>query len=202
MIYLKTYERYRKEKYDNKKLIIIDIQPTYRIHMNMDMTDFTHWLNEHDYFNILYLYNGPDFGYEDEYEIRDWLRDYDLEDSSNMSFFEKNYAFFRDFMDNDVDDDEIVKVGKYLIEKDIRDIREIDEEDRKYLLENVDIDEKFLNGDWSFYIPEAKDELMSFLNKGDKPLCIGGGEYQCFKEIILLLRMLDFEWDEESQFIY
>ncbi|NPV13085.1 MAG: hypothetical protein HPY57_15065 [Ignavibacteria bacterium] len=67
------FENFRTEKYPNKKIIIVDIQPSYRIHMNMDMTDFTEWLNHHKYLDILYLYNGPDLGYEDENEIKDWL---------------------------------------------------------------------------------------------------------------------------------
>jgi len=189
-----TFESYRQEKYENNKIIIVDIQPSYRIHMNMDMTDFTEWLNHHNYLDVLYLYNGPDFGYEGENEIREWLYEYGLDTDRNITFFEKNYAFFRDLMDSNGTDEEIIKLGKYMIENDIRDISEIEK------LNGVKT--KFFDGDYSFYIPEVKDVIEDFLNKGDKPLVIGGGKYECFKEILLLLQMLDFDWSEESQFIY
>jgi len=202
---LRTYEAYRREKYKNKRLIVVDIQPTYRIHMNMDMTIFTRWLNRHDYFDTLYLYNGPDMGMEDEYEIKEWLLDYDLDSdiARDMLFFERGYAFFRDLMDDGVDDDNIVKIGKYLIDSRIQDIRELSEEQQEELSKLTGLDTHYLDGSYMFYIPELKDELVSFLRGSDKkPLCIGGGEYECYKEVILLLQMLDYEWDEESQFIY
>lgn len=192
------FENFRREEYPNKKLIIVDIQPSYRIHMNMDMTDFTEWLNHHHDFDILYLYNGPDMGYEDEYEIREWLLEYGLETDENMIFYEKGYGFFRDFMDSDVEDDVMVEIGKYMLKNNLTDHRQIKEEDRK----QFDIDEEYFE-DWhSFGFTGLEIELESFLNKGDKPLLIGGGQYECFKEVVLMLEMLGYEWDKESQFIY
>ena len=191
-----TFESYRTELYENKKIIIVDIQPSYRIHMNMNMTDFTNWLNHHDYLDILYLYNGPDFGYEDEDEIKEWLYDYGLDDTRNIRFFEKNYAFFRNMMDNGATDEEIIKLGKYMIKNNIFDSRKIEDT-------VPGVCEKWINNDKYFiYIPELQDVLLDFLDKGDRPLLIGGGKYECFKEVLLLLQMNDFKWDEESQFIW
>jgi hypothetical protein len=192
------FENFRREEYPNKKLIIVDIQPSYRIHMNMDMTDFTEWLNHHHDFDILYLYNGPDMGYEDEYEIREWLLEYGLETDENMTFYEKGYGFFRDFMDSDVEDDVMVEIGKYMLKNNLTDHRQIKEEDRK----QFDIDEEYFEDWYSFGFTGLEIELESFLNKGDKPLLIGGGQYECFKEVVLMLEMLGYEWDKESQFIY
>lgn len=190
------FENFRTEKYPNKKIIIVDIQPSYRIHMNMDMTDFTEWLNHHKYLDILYLYNGPDLGYEDENEIKDWLYNYGLDSDRNIKFFEKNYAFFRDMMDNGATDKEIITLGKYMIKNGIFDSREIKEK-------VPGVRNKWINNDdFSIYIPELQDILLKFLDKGDKPLLIGGGKYECFKEVLLLLQINDFEWDEESQFIW
>jgi len=191
-----TFESYRKESYENKKIIIVDIQPSYRIHMNMDMTDFTYWLNHHDYLNILYLYNGPEFGYEDENEIKEWLYDYGLDDTRNIKFFEKNYGFFRDMMDCGATDQEIIKLGKYMIKNNIHGTYEIKEK-------VPDVRDKWLNSNnYGIYIPDLQDILLNFLDKGDKPLLIGGGQHECFKEVLLLLQMNDIKWDEESQFIW
>jgi hypothetical protein len=201
MNYIQTYENYRKEKYNNKKLIIIDIQPSYKNYMDIDMNNYVQWLNEHNYLDVLYLFNGPDLGMESEYDIQLWLNEYDLDENLDIRYYEKNYGFFRDFMD-EIDDETIILIGKYLIQKNIVDIRELSNEEKKEIIKITNIDKQYLTEDYSFYIPELKDELLSFINKGDKPLCIGGGEYECYKEVILLLEMLDFEWDEESQFIY
>lgn len=189
------FEKFRTEHYPNKKIIIVDIQPSYRIHMNMEMETFTNWLNHHDYLDVLYLYNGPELGYEDENEIRQWLYDYGLDSDRNIEFFEKGYAFFRDLMDSGVNDEQIVSLGKYMIKNNILDNRNI--------TEHIDgVDDRWLNGDYAFYIPELQDKLLEFLDKNDKPLIIGGGEFECFKEVLLLLEMNDFECDKESQFIY
>ena len=192
------FENFRREEYPNKKLIIVDIQPAYEDYMNMNMRNFTEWLNHHHDFDILYLYNGPDMGYEDEYEIREWLQGYGLETDENMTFYEKGYGFFRDFMDTGVDDDTMIEIGKYMLENNLTDHRQIKEEDRK----QFDIDEEYFANYHSFGFAGLELELESFLNKGDKPLLIGGGQYECFKEVVLMLEMMNVEWDEESQFIY
>jgi hypothetical protein len=183
-------------KYNNKKIIIVDIQPSYRIHMNMDMHEFTSWLNHHDYLDVLYLYNGPDMGYEDEYEIKDWLYDYGLDSDRNITFYEKGYGFFRNLMDLKVDDEQIITLGKYMIQNDINDSRDITEDVNG-------VNSKYINNeDYVMSIPDLVDELKDFLDEGDKPLMIGGGEYQCFKEVELLLKMIDIQCDRESEFIY
>jgi len=146
----------------------------------------------------LISYNGPDMGYEDEYEIREWLLEYGLETDENMTFYEKGYGFFRDFMDSDVEDDVMVEIGKYMLKNNLTDHRQIKEEDRK----QFDIDEEYFEDWYSFGFTGLEIELESFLNKGDKPLLIGGGQYECFKEVVLMLEMLGYEWDKESQFIY
>ena len=190
------FEQFRKLRYINNKIIIVDIQPSYRIHMNMDMHDFTEWLNYHDYLDILYLYNGPDLGYEDEGEIREWLYAYGLDSDRNITFYEKNYGFFRDMMDSGASKKEIVTLGKYMIENNISDSRDI-------TIDKVPgVNKKWLKDDYSIYIPDVKDVIDDFLDKGDVPLVIGGGKHECFGEIILLLKMMDIKYDKESQFIY
>jgi len=190
------FESYRTESYENKKIIIVDIQPSYRIHMDMDMKDFTNWLNHHDYLDILYLFNGPYLGYENEHEIKEWLYDYGLDDTRNIEFFEKNYGFFRDMMDSGASDEEIITLGKYMIENNIFSTINIKE--------NIPgVSKKWLNtNNYSIYIPDLQNVLLKFLDKNDKPLLIGGGKYECFKEVLLLLQMNNFKWDEESQFIW
>lgn len=194
---LTEFAAYRTDRYPNPQLIVVDIQPSYRIHLNIEMEDFVDWLQHHQTWDVLYLYNGPEMGLEDETEIRAWLRDYGLTKFDNITFFEKGYGFFRDLMDSGVNDEQMITLGKYMIDHDLEDLGDIksplDGVDPRWL-EPVDA--------YLFKIPALKDELVKFLKPGAKPLVIGGGKEECFKEVLLLLAMLDYEWDEESQFIY
>lgn len=57
------------------KIIVVDIQPSYIDYINFDIEDFTNWLNKNKNSKILYLFNGKELGYEDEYDIKNWLYD-------------------------------------------------------------------------------------------------------------------------------
>jgi hypothetical protein len=111
----------------NKILIVVDIQPTYNPYFNFNLSEFIEYLNSDLYDIILYLYNGKEFGYEDNNEIFYWLIENGLNDELEyrITFFEKNYGFFRDFMDSGYQEDDIVNIGKYLIENNINDSRDI-----------------------------------------------------------------------------
>jgi len=64
MNYLKLFETFYQK---NFPLIVVDVQPGYEDYIDFDIEEFCEYLNEQE--KILYLFNGPDLGYEDEYEI-------------------------------------------------------------------------------------------------------------------------------------
>ena len=64
MNYLKLFETFYQK---NFPLIVVDVQPGYEDDIDFDIKEFCEYLNEQE--KILYLFNGPDLGYEDEYEI-------------------------------------------------------------------------------------------------------------------------------------
>jgi hypothetical protein len=44
------------ENFGNRDLIVVDIQPTYRIHFSFEVEDFIKYMNKFD--KVYYLYNG------------------------------------------------------------------------------------------------------------------------------------------------
>jgi len=192
--YLRTYEGL---SYDYT--IVVDVQPGHEDWIDFDIQEFCDWLNNTNR-SIIYLYNGPDLGYEDENEIRWWLFENGLDEdvANGITFFEKNYAFFRDLMDSGADDEEIIELGKYMIENDERDSRDIERENQK----KIKIRSKFFSDDYMMYIPELYDFLSNFLDKNSYPLLVGGGRDQCLKEVELLLKMMDIEYETDEDYIY
>jgi len=194
MRYLKTYE---SMSYDY--VLVVDIQPGHEEWIDFDIEEFCGWLNALDE-SIIYLFNGPEFGYEDENEIKMWLIDHGLDEdlAYSISFYEKNYAFFRDYMDNGVSDEDVVKVGKYLIENDVRDTRQIPDKDKN----KFNISRKYFTDGYSMYIPDLYDFLTNFIDKNSRPLLVGGGRDECLKEVELMLQMMDVDYELEDDYVY
>lgn len=184
------------------KVIIVDIQPAYGKFIDFNMDDFTAWLNGDNFDELYCLYNGPDLGYEDDdYKIRNWYWEWGLSDDVELRFFEKSYGWFRDFMGT-VDDEDIIAIGKYMIEHDIWDSRDFSEEAIK-MLEDRNINIDYLGTENRvMYIPELKDYLSNNIYEGDKIITCGGGVSECYKEVTLLLDMLDLRYEEKIKFIY
>ena len=182
-------------------------------YLSFSVTELLQWIKKKDFNKILWLYNGPDMGFENEEKINYWLMkkvidfgDYNDYDESYFdffsditSYFEKNYAFFRDLMGT-ISDDDIIEIGKYMIQHNIDDIRNFEEKDIQHLSNKLGLDEDYLNGDYNFYIPEVKDELN--YHRGSDITLIGGGEYECLLEIELLMKMLEIPYKTENNYVY
>lgn len=208
------YFKLNESNIGSKILVSVDIQPYYEKGnwITFSVTELLEWIKGEDFHQILWLYNGPEMGFEGEEDINYWLMDkvvdYDEDEfgesfdffSDIVTYYEKGYGFLRDLMDNDINKEQIVEIGKYMIKKDIRDMREFEEEDIEFL-SNKGIDEEYLDGDdHLFYLPEVKDEL-NYLRGGDITL-IGGGQNECLLEVEFLMHMLEIPYKIESSYVY
>lgn len=185
------------ENFKGNDLIVVDIQPSYRLHFNFEMEDFINYLYNYD--NIYYLYNGKELGYEGEDEILDWLIDYSLDiNKVDLNFFEKGYGFYRDLMEY-LDEDKIVKLGKFLKDRKYYDLRDINDSDVKELIEN-EFPENYINGhDFYFCL---RDDIYEFLKNVNNPILVGGGKYECLKEIEILLKIFNINYKIDNKFVY
>ena len=188
------------ENTNTKTIIVVDVQPGHQDFISFDIYDFTNYLNENKDKNILYLFNGTELGYEDEYELKQWLYEYGLDENTYINFHEKGYGFFRDLMDNSyVDNGDIVKIGKEMIKNDIYDYREFDDDIKEKYEEIYNI----YSDDYLMYIP---DDIVDFFKNNiysnETSEIIGGGQGECLTEIELLLNIMDLKYVENFDFIY
>jgi hypothetical protein len=147
-------------------LVVVDIQPEYESNTPFDIGEMLRTAVE-DYSRILFLFNGEDtLGMISKSALKDFYFEklnYDegviSELLSKSTFFDKGYGFFRDVMDSGVcfDRTSIVKIVKYMIDNDIRDIRELDEED----VDTIGVSELLFDEleDYGFWVPELEEIL-------------------------------------------
>lgn len=195
-------------EYSNKIIISVDIQEEYANYLPFNTYEYGNFLNlaEENGCTNLYLYNGEDLGFGNENEQICWLfEECGVEESTidNMVFFEKGYAFFRDFMDDDnVDNDVLIILADFMIKHDIRDIRDLTDEDWEMLINNnqdfTNIKELAEEG-YAFYIPDVADFLQKY---NDVYICGGSDDNQCLTEIEILLNALHKKYYRIEKFIY
>lgn len=178
----------------SRVLVIVDIQPSYEKNIHFKISDFVNFLMESDYSHYIYLYNGPDFGFEDKSDIKYWLfeeSEVDMDELPNIEWFEKNYAFLRNAMDSGVDEDDIIKVAKLMIGKNVYDSRDLRDSD----WESIDVKDF---GEDNIYLPDVMDVLKKYNNYD----LVGGGETECLKEVELLLDILGKPHKKIKKFIF
>jgi hypothetical protein len=188
-----------------KHLVVVDIQPEYEQWFSNILPEFVDFLNEnYETLNRLtFLYNGDSLGMVSESSYQNWWFDNGLsEDVINYAiFYDKGYAFFRYCIDNNIDEETIVNLIKYMIEKDVFDTRELDKEFwdeyvERYGAEHIRELLEFA-GD-SMNIPELMDELKNYNNI---VLC-GGGINECLKEVEIALQALDKPFNILTKYTY
>jgi len=168
-------------------LIIVDVQPSYDKYCYKVVPDLIKYLNNNKHSNILYFFNGQDVCLDTKHDVIHYLLDNNLNEQivEQIVFVEKTYAFFRGWMDTNIDDETIISTGKRMIEQYINDSREID----------LNFDTKEV-----LYIPDfiSFDYFKSFNNS----LVCGGGRDECLKEMTLLMDMLDIKHKLIEELVY
>ncbi len=204
---LREYIRVLLEQEQGSKgsLVVVDIQPEYESGTSFDIGDMLRTAAE-DYSRVLFLFNGEDtLGMVSESALKNFYfekLDYDEElfDDllSKSTFFDKGYGFFRDVMDSSVcfDRASIVKIVKHMIDNDIRDIRDLEEED----IESIGVSELLIDDleDYGFWIPDLEDELPSWSGSD----LAGGARNECMAEVEILGAAQGLSFNHVDQFIY
>lgn len=158
-------------------VIVVDIQPMYEKYIDFNMSDFVEYLDSKS--RILYFYVGSEnsgIGTDTKEDIMYWLTEHGLDEDKlkDIEFVDKGYAFFRGKMDDTTfDDEDIVRMVKYLIDNDLGDTRDIESQDIRNdlgLEDNSDEEDPL-------YLPSYFDrnDLDGFENSE----LVGGGADEC-----------------------
>ena len=184
--------------------VVVDVQPEYENVFSFDVGDLLHAVNEYD--KVLFLYNGADtLGMISEDDLRHYYLkklDYDEEAYNNLMsgaiFFDKGYGFFRDIMDSSVcfDRSSIVKIVGYMIDNNVRDIRDLNEED----VEKIGVSELLFDDleDYGFWVPELSDIIPSWSGSD----IMGGARNECMAEVEILGNAQGLRFNQRNEFIY
>jgi len=196
------------EDIDGKTLMVVDIQPEYESGFGHWTHEFVDFMNEnYERFNrVIFYYNGADtVGTMDEHEYRNWWYDHEMSEEvlEGSNFYDKGYAFFRNCIDEGIEDEEIVNLVRFMMKNDINDSRELTEEFweafmKEGNLEYSDIKDLLEFSDDCINIPDLMDHLRNFSNV---VLC-GGGHNECLKEVNIALDALNMPYETIAKFVY
>ena len=190
--------------FDNKTIVCVDIQPEYESYFDFKTHNWTQFLNNScENNNVVLLYNGPDLGMISEHEYIHWLIENGLEESTlnSIRLIDKSYAFFRYCMDNNIDEDAIVDLVKFMMVNSINDSRDMDEDmwnDFSGQHPHDDVRELLDGADDLISIPDLMDQLRPLHNI----MLTGGGVSECLKEVEIALKALGKSYGIIDEFTY
>jgi len=189
-----------------KHLVVIDIQPEYQGDFNDWWYDFAKYINNNykRMARLTFMFNGSNtVGEMDQNQYMDWLIENGIKEDvfEYADFFDKGYAFFRYCIDNRIEEDQIVNLVKFMIEKNVNDSRDITEEFWNEFVEKYgsqQVRELVELSDDCVNIPDLMDEIRPY---GNIVLC-GGGVNECMKEVEIALKALNKPYNVLTQFTY
>ena len=177
------------------KCIVCDIQPQYSKFIDFSISDFIKYLEQQD--DILFFYVGREnsgIGNDTKYDVIDWLVDNELplEVIDRITFIEKGYGFFRQFMDSYYDDDKLIELVKYMIDNKLNDSRELEDVEKIEYFELLDTPE-------NIYMPDFDKRDINCYEGAE---LIGGGFNECLKELRTYFEALNFKYKLNMDYVY
>ncbi len=177
-----------------RSLIVVDVQPEYEYSFKdrFTMCGFIRYLKS--FGKVLYFYNGEELGMCSLYDLQIWLLENGMkeEDFNYITFINKNYGFFRDLIDDGVEEEKIIKLIQEMLTAGVSNIIEIpvgkyyDTDIAPFIEEN------------GMYIPEQLDCLKFWNNS----TIIGGGEKECLYEVELYMKAINLQYERQMNYIY
>jgi hypothetical protein len=185
----------------NRRVIVVDVQPAHHSHCKYILPKLINFLNSRNG-EIVLFFNGEDLGMDSKEDVLNYFLENGLDESKvdSIKFREKVYAFFRNWMDSDMERSDIIKAIRYMVINKKNDSRDITEEEwvkvfglDKYN-ELKDIIESVMINIPDISIPELKSWNGS--------LICGGSKHECFAELTLLFNAFNIKYTEIKSLIY
>lgn len=200
-------EAYKINRY--KTIINVDIQKEYEEYFTFDITEWSSYIND-SYNNnneIIFMFNGsdttPDMKDISNYKL--WLKSIGVSEDvlSDAIFYDKGYDYFRYCIDENIDDDKIVELVRFMFENNIKDTVNFSKKQwnlyqtlTKY--NNNELRDLLENSDNFMILPD----MLNFLKDMKNIILLGGSEIECLKEVEIALKALDIPFKKEKDFIF
>jgi len=166
-------------------LLVVDIQPAYNYHCRHIVKEVCKLLNKAK--NPVVMFVGYGLTEDTQPAVIDYLLEYGLKESAleKITFIEKDYGFFRSWMDTGINQDVIVESIQGMIKENVRDSRDLPE-----ITEIMEND--------SIYLPDLPEQTFKRKNWA---LC-GGGRDECLNEIEIWLQALNINHETIEELTY
>ena len=162
-------------------LLVVDVQPAYGFYCDAIAAKVAQRINNTKK-PVTVMWVGEGFTHDSEETVREYLREHGARPGclAQANFVEKDYGFFRGWMDQGVAEEDIIKVGTHMFRHGL------------YASDDVDLEELY-SGD----VPEFPeiDRLSRPSFDDRRMLCLdafetcGAGARECLAEIELWLQM-------------
>ncbi len=197
---------------DYDALVVVDVQPFYENGFEHLTPSYIEKL-ENTNKPIIYFFVGSELSNEGKDDIIIFLLKNGLSEDKcdSIKFVEKDYGFYRSFMDSNVSSNSVMHIVKSMREDGINDLRDIENDGYECIadwkpelvskLSKNDFlkAELLLQGGDTIYLPYFSDKLFKSFNSDSKLELIGGGRWECLEEIAIHLRSLDLNVEVNEQ---
>lgn len=175
-------------------LLVVDVQPAYNADCEFIAARVAKRINNTRK-PVTIFWVGSGLTDDCEFSVHEYLREHGARPGrlAQAHFVEKDYGFYRRWMDYGVDADDIVKVGRHMMLH------------RLHSSEDVDLDELF-QGDVPalprsdhLALPDFDTSRLKYLSGFET---CGGGSEQCLAEMELWLQMKDLPFKRLDSLVY
>lgn len=188
----------------NKPLLIVDCQPAYHQLCSPIMKDLCKFINGQTG-KIGILFNGQlDEGTNSKQDVIDYFIKFGLDDTkiNSIIWIEKNYGFFRNWIDAGFSRKVIIEVFKEMNRLGKRKSSDLDSEwlDSITPPEVIDYYGRKLSTFDDIKFPDLVS--ISILKKFNNCYICGGVREQCLEEIEIIMNTFNIKYTEINKFIY
>lgn len=180
----------------NTNILVVDIQPAYNTHCKHILPKVINLISKANN-NVIVLYNGHGITDDTKDDVVLYYYEHGLDENilNNIQFVEKDYGFFRSWMDLVASDSTIIKIIRLLTQQRITDTRDLDN------LPEILGDEY---NDWMEYDPLILPPYVNVkMLKDISPFYMcGGGRNECLREIELLCNAFNIKYKRIDSLIY
>lgn len=174
--------------YQSDFLVVVDVQPAYQDSCEDIIYEVIAKINKSEK-PVIFFFVGKELDCDSKSDVIGYLLEHGIEEKKldTIRFIEKDYGFFRSWMDVGIPHDIILKTIRYMNQQQITDTKNFSDEDWKNTVGYQY--GKHVYTEETFNLPDFNQKM--FKEKlNDNFELIGGGRYECLLEIDFFLKGL------------